>query len=293
MTRLYGPGPGEPPALAPSGDLAGLSTSDVEERPIGKIYGTLAEVDTGLIRYLDVAINDPPRHVLVPIGHARIDRGSVPPRVRLRAATHSDLLSVPEFTPDEPQIGAEYQSKLMDGHGRLFYGSRYYAHPAYDHRSGLQAVQEERADDTAEEVAAAEDHRRRGERSRLEPLSEMIGYRVAKRSVDVRGWPLEDDDSERVGEVADLLVERESLEVRYIVVQLDHPSRQTALPIGYVEIDTARGCVYTPVLEVEDIRVLPPYEAPLTREDENRILAGLEGRLTGDRYFSRPDFRAP
>lgn len=287
MARLYGPGPGDPPALTPSGDLAGLSTSDVEERPIGKIYGTLAEAGTGLIRYLDIEIIDPPRHVLVPIGHARIDRGSVPPRVRLRAATHSDLLSVPEYTPDEPNIGAEYHSKLMNGHGQLFYGSRYYAHPAYDHRSGLQAVQDERAE---EEPAA--DQRRRDERSRLEPLSEMTGYRVAQRSVDVRGWPLEDDDSERVGEVSDLLVERDSLEVRYVVIQMDQPSRQTALPIGYVEIDGDRGCVYTPVLEVEDVRVLPPYEPPLTREDENRILAGLEGRLTGDRYFTRPDFRA-
>lgn len=292
MARLYGPGPGDPPELAPSGDLAGLSTSDVEERPVGKIFGALAEVETGLIRYLDVAIAQPPRHVLVPIGHARIDRESVPPRVRLRAATHEDLLSIPEFSPEKPDLGVEFQNQLMHGHGRLFYGSRYYAHPAYDHRSGLEAVKDERADGREEPAAAEEDGgRRRGERSRLEPLSSLAGYVVAKRSVDIRGWVVDDEDSTHAGEVSELLVERESREVRYVVIRLDRPARETALPVGYVEIDTERSRVYTPVLEVEDLRVLPAYEPPLTREDENRILASLEGRLTGDRYFSRPDFR--
>jgi hypothetical protein len=45
------------------------------------------------------------------------------------------------------------------------------------------------------------------------------------------------------------------------------------------------------LLTRDDIRVLPPYEDGLTREDENRIQAAIEGRLAGERYFQRVDFR--
>ncbi|NIP82606.1 MAG: hypothetical protein GWM90_26660, partial [Gemmatimonadetes bacterium] len=41
----------------------------------------------------------------------------------------------------------------------------------------------------------------------------------------------------------------------------------------------------------EDARLLPAYEPPLTREQENRVHAAIEGRLSGDRYFNRADFR--
>lgn len=279
MARLYGPGPDDPPTLIPSGDLAGLSTNDVEERPVGELVGSLAEKETGLIRYLDVSLRGDNRHVLVPIGHARIDRESVPPRVRLRAATFEDLMSVPTYEREAQALDREYQDRLLNAHGRLFYGSRYYAHPAYDHR-GLYPGGEPLA--APREVAAEPP---------LRPLGELPEFRVRDEHKDIRGWTVVDRRGEQTAEVLELLVDVGARQVRYLVIALDESDRNAALPVGYVQIDSPERCAVTPALTRDDIRLLPPYAAPLTREDENRILTTLEGRLTGDRYFQRADFR--
>lgn len=281
MARLYGPGPEDPPPLISSGDLGGLSTTDVEDRPVGSLFGSLAEVDTGLIRYLDISLHGDSRHVLVPIGHARIDRDAVPPRVRLRAATFEDLMEIPTFEGDGTTVDRNYQDRLMEAHGRLFYGSRYYAHPAYDHR-GLQAG--DRSLIGPEDAPPA---------PQLRPLSELTEFQVADPRKDIRGWGVVDRRSEHVAEVRELLADVVARQVRYVVLSLDEPEREAALPVGYVEIDGAAGEVLTPALTRDDIRLLPAYADPLTRQDENRILATLEGRLTGERYYHRPDFRPP
>ena len=278
MARLYGPGPEDPPALVPSADLAGLSTSDVEERPVGELVGSLAEADTGLIRYLDVSLRGDSRHVLVPIGHARIDRESVPPRIRLRAATFEDLMSVPSYDRDEQPLDRAYQDRVMSAHGRLFYGSRYYAHPAYDHR-GIYP----------EDPGIAGPSR--PVREPLRPLSELPEFRVRDEAKDIRGWTLVDRRGEYAADVTELLVDVGAKQVRYIVLSLDEPDRSAALPVGYVDVDSPARCAVTPALTRDDIRLLPPYSPPLTREGENRILTTLEGRLTGDRYYQRADFR--
>ena len=280
MARLYGPGPEDPPRLIPTADLAGLSTSDVEDRPVGQLFGALAEEGTGLIRYLDVALATEPRHVLVPIGHARVDRESVPPRVRLRAATFEDLMAVPPFEPSDTQLDGAYQDELLHAHGRLFYGSRYYAHPAYDH-SGLYAGDHPVA---GPEEAVAEE-------PRLRPLSELTGFRVAGDEQDIRGWRAVDRRSRETGEVRELLVDVPARQVRYVVLWLDEVERSAALPVGYLHLDAPARQVSTPDLTREDVFLLPSFEPPLTRAAENRIHTALEGRLRGDRYFMRPDFR--
>lgn len=282
MTRLYGPEPGAPPPLVSSTDLAGLSASDVEGTPVGELVGALSEERTGLIRYLDISIRNAGKHVLVPMGHARIDRESVPPRIRLRAATHRDLLSVPEFVEDETPLDAEYHAKVLGVHGRLFYGSRYYAHPAYDHGTlQLGEVQVVTAEEPAEGA------------ERLRALSDLGALKLTWRGPDIRSWGVVDEENESVGSISDFLVEHTADRVRYVVLDLDYPKRQTALPVGYVSVDEKAQRVRVPALTVEDIQLLPAYEPPLTREEENRLHAAIEGRLTGERYFERPDFRRP
>lgn len=79
--------------------------------------------------------------------------------------------------------------------------------------------------------------------------------------------------------------------VRYAVIDLEDPARRTLLPIGYIRIDREKERGSTPALAGEDVRLLPAFEPPLTREAENRLQAAIEGRLSGDRYFDRADFR--
>lgn len=282
MPRLYGPGAEPPPPLIASTDLSGLSTTDVEDRPVGKLFGALAESETGLIRYLDVSLSGGDRHVLVPIGHTRVDRDSIPPRVRLRAATYEDLMAVPQYDPQATQLDTAYQDELMQAHGQLFYGSHYYAHPAFDHSHLYAGEQPVEAAGAAEEAEP-----------RLVPLSELSDYQVARGAVDIRGFSMEDHRGELVGEVRELLVDTGASTVRYVVVSLEEPARDMAIPVGYLEIDSRKRRTYTPQLSDDDLRVLPAYDPPLTRAEENRIQMSLEGLLSGERYFERPDFRRP
>ncbi len=283
MARLYGPEPGEPPPLIATEDLAGLSVDDVDGRPVGGLVGALSEKRTGLIRYLDLALADRPKHVLVPIGHARFERQRVPPRVRLRAATHEDLHAVPAYDGSPAGLDAGYQESVLQATGRLFYGSRYYAHPAFDHAAiypGDHAVE-------GPEPGAGEP-----ETPSVRPLSDLPDFRVAKGQPDIRGLPLKDARGETVGEITELLVDPRARKTRYAVIRLADLPREAALPIGYLDAggDPPDDLV-TPALRREDIRLLPAYEPPMDRQQENRIHATLEGRLSGSRYFQRPDFR--
>jgi hypothetical protein len=285
MARLYGPGPGEAPPLVASNDLAGLRATDADDRPVGELFGALSEAPTGLIRYLDVDLEGARKHVLVPIGHVRIDSQGAQPRVRLRAALYEDLLTVPEYEPDRTRVDSGYQDQLLQAHGRLFYGAYYYAHPSFDHSAlyaGDSPIVE--PEDALAEPAAP---RAQG----VQPLSTLAGARVSRADRDIRGRSVEDAQGDEVGEVVDLLVESSGHGVRYALIQLSQPPRMTALPIGYLSVAEDDEHLVVRALTTEDIQLLPPYEGPLTRADENRIRAALEGRLTGDRYFQRPDFR--
>jgi hypothetical protein len=285
MGRLYGPGPGDPPPLVPTQDLAGLRTTDVEDRPVGALFGSLSEKTSGLIRYLDVDLEGADKHVLVPIGHTRIDTDGVQPRVRLRVATYEDLLSVPAYNPDSAGVDAAFQERLMSAYGQLYYGERYYAHPSFDHRAvyagGSLVVSPPGTEGEPVEPDGS---------LTVQPLSRWAG-RTAGPELDLVGRAVDDAGGETVGEVVELLVEVAARSVRYAVVDLLEPARSTVLPIGYLQASAAGDRLVTRALTRDDIRLLPPYDGPLTREQENRIHAALEGRLSGERYFQRPDFR--
>jgi hypothetical protein len=286
MAQLYGPGPGDPPPLVPTKDLAGLRTTDVEDRPVGDLFGALSEQPTGLIRYLDVDLEGAQKHVLVPIGHVRIDRDGAQPRVRLRAALYEDLLAVPGYEPERTQVDTGYQEQLLAAHGQLFYGAYYYAHPSFDH-SALYAGDSPIIDGPE----PVEEAPRQRDAHLVESLSRLDGARVSRTDHDIRGRPVDDSQGDAVGEVVDLLVEPPGYGVRYGVIELSRPARRTAIPIGYLSPGRDDDRLVVRGLTTEDIMLLPAYEGPLTRADENRIRAALEGRFKGERYFERPDFR--
>lgn len=57
--------------------------------------------------------------------------------------------------------------------------------------------------------------------SRVTPLRNLRGYRIAEGDPDVRGWEVVGGDGRRIGSVNDLLVDTAEGKVRYLDVQLD------------------------------------------------------------------------
>ncbi|MFW6202032.1 MAG: PRC-barrel domain-containing protein [Gemmatimonadota bacterium] len=287
MSTLYGPGPERSEPLRPVSDLSGLPVRDAEGRPAGTVYGSLADARTGLIRYIDLALEGGDgRHVLVPIGHARVERGPAGGGdIRLRAAVRDELEEIPPFVGprDAARIDDAYQRAVLGAHGRFFYGERYYAHPAFDH-SGAYAGPHPILTGPVE----------REERTRLAPLSSLPAFRVPPGEPDVRGWPVRTAEGEWTGTVRDLVVDPPERKVRYIVIgDRRHERREVMLPVGFVRIEPAMRWVDTPVLTDADLDALPPAPGrTITRADERRLLDRLEARLDGERLFQRPDFRA-
>lgn len=281
MSTLYGPGPEEPEALRPGTDLAGLPVVDAAGRPSGEVYGTLTDADSGLIQYIDLALDRSDRHVLVPVGHTRVEREDGRAHVRLRAAVRDELDDIPSYEPHDARIDDDYERAVLAAHGRFFYGERYYAHPAFDH-SGLYAGEHPIV---------------RGPTPKAEPsgrvrLSSLPAFRVSPGEPDVRGWPVHTADGRRAGVVRDLVVDPKARTVRYVVVgERTREPHEVMLPVGFLRIESDAHRVDAPVLTADDLDALPAAPGrSITRDDEDRIREILRDRLDGERLLGRPDF---
>lgn len=230
MPIVYGPGPEPPEPLRPVRDLRGTEVEDVDGRYAGELYGALTDPESGLIRYLDLALDRDRRHVLVPIGHTRFDSHLGRAEVHLRAASRDELSEIPPYEPDAQEPDGPYQQAVLAAHGRLFYGERYYAHPAYDH-SGLYAGEHPIIRGPTPPTAMLP----------LAPLAELPGYRVMDDEPDIRGWPLFTGDGTRAGSIDDLIVDTDAEKVRYAVVSYaeNGATRRVLLPVGFLQVADA------------------------------------------------------
>jgi len=265
-------------ALLASPDLEQLPVCDASEVPIGDIFGVLSEADSGLVRYFDVAIDGRGRHVLVPVGHARLEKHRDGMRLRLRAATANELDRIPSYEPHSSWHDDVFQNKLLTAFGRMLEGQRYYAHPAYDH-TGLYAGAHPLLREPLAPVCE----------SGLRRLSQAPEYRIAEGESDVRGWPVLGENGEELGNVSDLIIDGDAEAVRYVLVQRASDAREVALPIGYVEL---AGKALRTHFSSEDLAALPVApEGMITRPEEASLRAVLDSLLAGSRRYLRPDFR--
>lgn len=281
---LYGPSAEDPFALRPVPDLAGIEAFDMNGRHVGTIHGSLADAVSGLIRYIDLAIVDSDRHVLVPIGHTRLEAENGGGELELRAATKEDLERIPEYVPEREKADGEYQRRVLAAHGRLFRGERYYAHPAYDHRGLYAGDHPIIRDDPGDEPISS-----------LRRLSEAEDVNVASREDDIRGWPLVDAEGKIAGTIEDLIFDPEAEKVRYALYRPETDARTTLtpIPIGFLEIAEEAEEVHAPALSAEDLEALPPYyPGHFNRPEEEELLNTIESLLGAEHHFDRPDFRA-
>lgn len=265
--------------LRPSADLEQLPVYDADEVPIGCTFGVLTEADSGLVRYFDVSLDERRRHVLVPVGHARLEQHLGRLRLRLRAAAANDLERIPAYEPHVPWSDDQYQNELLTAFGRLFSGERYYAHPAYDHE-GLYAGKHPILREPLSPVASSGLHR----------LSELPQYRIAEGEPHITGWDVIGERRVRVGIVTDVIIDPDAEQVRYVIVKRETDDVEVAVPVGY-------AVVHDQAIEIpfsaSDLDELPPAPAEsLDRDQEVDLRVALDRALSGDRTFARPDFRS-
>jgi hypothetical protein len=265
-------------ALRAVPDLSGVPVDDATGIRIGALFGALAESDTGLLRYFDLALDTLDRHVLVPIGHARMyEPAPHAPKVRLRAALLEDLEGIPPHPPDVAHITDPFERSLLEAYGRTFHGDRYYAHPAYDH-GGVYAGEHPVVG--PHELAT----------TLLQPLSQLPGWEVDAAEPDIRGWTVRLDDG--TAHVADLIVDPPAEIVRYLALSLAGHAAARLLPIGYCRIDTSTRAVVAAGLLVEDIVALPAWDGgAVTRALEDATNGVLRSRFIGKRRYMLADYR--
>ena len=284
MSEVYGPSESEP--LTQVSDLRGTPVVDVDGADVGSVFGALAEVNSGLIRYIDVAIDRVMKHVLVPIGHARVDRTEGGAAMKLRAATIEDLDAVPTYDPKEGGIDEPFEQSVLSSLGRLFYGERYYAHPSYDHKGYYAGEHPIVRVGEAHIIGGTDD-------TGMVPLHSLPGYRIADGAPDVRGWRVVTADDVEVGTIADLIVDTAAETIRYLVVANDGDTA-ALVPVGYSRVDRQHGRIELPVLEPDDLELLRVYQPgePVSRAIEDAVRSRIEELLSGPRRFDRADFAA-
>lgn len=104
-------------------------------------------------------------------------------------------------------------------------------------------------------------------------------YEVADGQPDIRGWDVKDVNGKTIGEVDDLIFDRETLRVRYMAVDLDDndfdldDDKEILLPIGLGEIPEKDDVVVIPNVTAAQLSALPDYDDDRTimPEDEYRI----------------------
>ena len=97
---------------------------------------------------------------------------------------------------------------------------------------------------------------------RLEELSNS-DFEIADHQPDINGWELVDSSGNELGEIEDLIFDREAKKVRYLVVDLEldelDESRLVLIPIGAVSLDEDEEEVIISEEMTQGLLTLPVY----------------------------------
>ena len=103
------------------------------------------------------------------------------------------------------------------------------------------------------------------------------GFEIAKDEPDIRGWEVKDNRGRMFGTVQELLFDKESLKVRYLILDLKSnilnlKSRKVPIPIGLAILDADQDDVILPDVTAVHLTELPDYKkTPFNYDDEVAI----------------------
>jgi len=131
-------------------------------------------------------------------------------------------------------------------------------------------------------------------------LHELNGsnFEIAKGQEDITGWDVKDSQGDIVGKVDDLVFDKESLKVRYLILKLKKDkdlgidkSRKVLIPIGMAQLDREDDEVYLQNLNIDRLNSLPDYDKDmLNREMEaktyNTATGSAVAAATGSDFYN-------
>jgi uncharacterized protein (TIGR02271 family) len=185
-------------------DVRGWEVLSADGRKIGEVDNLLVDRMAMKVRYLDVDIDDEhltdgvDRHILVPIGHARLDEDS--DHIFVDSLNSTNLIQIPAYS-HEPLI-REYETSLRQHFDRDFTttpatNTDFYAHDSYDSDRFFDTRRDNESTITRseEELAIGRREQRAGEvdihkRVETEHVRESIPTR--REEVIVERRPIED-----------------------------------------------------------------------------------------------------
>jgi len=133
------------------------------------------------------------------------------------------------------------------------------------------------------------------EEDRLEELGGS-DFEIADGQPDIKGWEVKDAVGADLGEVDELIFDKVSRKVRYIVVDLDEneinlKSRKVIVPIGVATLNENDHEVILPEQEARHLYALPEYEkgkiTPALESGIRNTLTGLGLAATGAETYDR------
>lgn len=102
--------------------------------------------------------------------------------------------------------------------------------------------------------------------SRVIPLAQLQGFRIANGALDMRLWQVHSGDGRWIGSVDELLVDTATMEVRYLDVEVENllvtgRERHVLIPVGQARPDARlSSTVVVDALTARAVAGLPDYE---------------------------------
>ncbi|MGH7504196.1 MAG: PRC-barrel domain-containing protein [Longimicrobiales bacterium] len=254
-----------------------------DDEDVGTVDDVLVD-ENGNARYMDIDVGVFRKHVLLPVGQARVDADD--DIVWVTGMTRAQLKDIPEWHHDTDLLDVGYESRLGRAYSDTYRDDRYYDRPEYNATWWHG---------TEREPPASADVGTR--RARLRRLSELDDYEVADDDPDPRGWDVQSADGRSIGRVDELIVEPAAMKARYLDVELDASAleldgnRHVLIPVGFAELDPDDDRVKLNTVRSSDLATLPAHTGAIERSYEDTLNERYAGGLTSENRYAHPMYR--